>query len=134
MKTRKRRRLGPQIPMSAMSDIAMLLLIFFVVTTVFLVQRSIHAELPAVTSEEEQASEDLVTVLLESEIVYLDDERISLDELSYYLSLKLAGKVEAQDRAVILDARDDVSTQRFVDACSAIELAGGIPTIMKVED
>jgi len=134
MKTRKRKRLGPQIPMSAMSDIAMLLLIFFVVTTQFLVQRAIQAELPAVTSEKDEASEDLVTVLLESEIVYLDDERISLDELSYYLSLKLADKVEVQERAVILDARDDVSTQRFVDACSAIELAGGIPTIMKVED
>lgn len=120
--------------MSAMSDIAMLLLIFFVVTTQFLVQRSIQAELPAITSEKDDASEDLITVVVEAESVFLDEERIQMDELTYLLSMRLANKVETQERAVILDANDDVPTQRFVDACSAIELSGGIPVIMKVED
>lgn len=120
--------------MSAMSDIAMLLLIFFVVTTQFLVQRSIKAELPAVTAEEDEASDEMITVLVEPEGVYLDDERIRMDELTYLLAMKLESKVDAQDRAIILDAHDDVPTQSFVDACAAIELAGGIPVIMKVED
>lgn len=134
MKVRKTRDRQPQIPLSAMSDIALLLLIFFVVTTEFLVQRSVKAELPAITPEKEKASEDLIQVVVESGCVYLDDERLQLEDLAPFLAAKLADKVEEQDRAVILDAKADVLYDRVARAANEIKRAGGIITIMKVED
>jgi len=122
------------MPLSALSDIALLLLIFFIVTTEFMVQRSIRAELPAITPDKEEASEDLITVVVQSDCVYLDEERLTMSELAPYLAAKLADRVTVEERAVIVDARAEVRYERFVQAVNQIKRAGGIVTIMKVED
>jgi len=122
------------MPLSALSDIALLLLIFFIVTTEFMVQRSIRAELPAITPDKEEASEDLITVVVQPDCVYLDEERLAMSELAPYLAAKLADRVTAEERAVIVDARAEVRYERFVQAVNQIKRAGGIVTIMKVED
>ena len=134
MKTRHSRRHTPQIPLSAMSDIALLLLIFFVLTTHFIVQRAIKAELPAITEEKQQASEDLITVVVKDDFVYLDEERIKIDELAPFLAAKLVGKTDPEDRAVILDGDEDVRYERIAWAANEIKRAGGIVTMMKVEE
>jgi len=117
-----------------MSDIALLLLIFFVLTTQFLVQKSIKAELPSVTPDKAKASEDLITVVLEAETVFLDEERVTMEQLAPFLAAKLAGKTEPEDRAVILDGAASVRYERMVWAANEIKRAGGIITMMKVED
>lgn len=134
MKIRRTRRQGPEVPLASMSDIAMLLLIFFVVTTQFLVQRSIRSELPSITPDKEKASKDLITVTVESQFVYLDEERIKLDDLAAFLARKLADRTTPEDRAVVLDARPHVRYERVAFAANEIKRAGGIITIMKLED
>lgn len=134
MKVQRTRKSSPQIPLCAMSDIALLLLIFFVVTTEFIVQRSIRPELPSVTPEKEEASENLIQVVVEENCVYLDEERMTMQDLVPFLAAKLADKVEPQERAVIVDAKASVWYERVVRAANEIKRAGGIITMMKVED
>ncbi len=117
-----------------MSDIALLLLIFFVLTTEFIVQRSLPTELPAITKEKEEASEDLITVVVRDDFIYLDDERIKIDEIAPFLASKLADRTTPEDRAVILDGHAKVRYERIVKAANEIRRAGGIVTIMKVEE
>jgi biopolymer transport protein ExbD len=117
-----------------MSDIALLLLIFFVLTTQFIVQRSLQAELPAITPNKEEASEDLITVVVKDDFVYLDEERIDLEELAPFLAAKLVDRTEPEDRAVILDGDAQVRYERMVLAANEIKRAGGIITVMKVEE
>ena len=118
----------------SLSDIAMLLLIFFIISTEFLVQRTLPAELPAITPAKEEASENLVTVVVAEDYVYLDEERIRLEQLAPFLSAKLASKAKPQDRAVVLDGRADVSWERVVDAADQVRRAGGVVVMMKVEE
>lgn len=134
MKVRRKKRSAPEMPTSALSDIALLLLIFFIVTTEFLVQRSIQPELPAITPDQEEASEDLITVVVAENHLYLDEERINMSDLAPYLAAKLSDRVSREERAVVLDARQSVRYQRVVDAASQIEQAGGVITLMQVEE
>jgi len=124
----------PGVPLASMSDIAMLLLIFFVLATQFLVQRKLNAELPSVTPDKEKASEKNITVLVEDEWIFLDEERLKLDQLAPFLSAKLADKTKPEDRVVIVDGKPDVRYERVVWAINEVKRAGGIPTMMKVED
>jgi biopolymer transport protein ExbD len=117
-----------------MSDIALLLLIFFVLTTQFIVQRSLTAELPAITPDKQEAAEDLITVVVKEDFVYLDEERIQMDELAPYLAQKLADRTEPGKRAVVLDGDAAVRYERIAIAANEIKRAGGIVTIMKVEE
>jgi biopolymer transport protein ExbD len=134
MKVHRSKRLPPTVPLSSISDIALLLLIFFVLTTEFVVRKSIRAELPSVTREKEKASEDLIQVVVEEDAVYLDAERLPMSDLAPFLAAKLANKTKPEDRAVILDAKSAVRYERVVQAANEIKRAGGIITIMKVED
>ena len=133
MKVPKRTRRGPEIPLASMSDLAMLLLIFFIVTTQFLIQRAIQAELPSITHEKKETDE-MITVVVEVETVYLDEERMKLEDLAHNLATKLADKVTPEDRAVIVDATETVRWERVATAVNEVKRAGGIPTMMKVED
>ena len=134
MKVRRKKRSAPEMPTSALSDIALLLLIFFIVTTEFLVQRSIPAELPAITPDQKEASEDLITVVVAEDFLYLDEERIHMGELAPYLAAKLTNRVSREERAVVLDARASVRYQRVVEAAGQIKKAGGVITMMEVEE
>ncbi len=117
-----------------MSDIALLLLIFFVLTTEFIVQRSLPTELPSITKEKEEASEDLITVVVHDDFLYLNEERIKLNNLAPFLAAKLADRAKPEDRAVILDGKAAVRYERIVQAANEIKRAGGIVTMMKVEE
>ncbi|MBS3762975.1 MAG: biopolymer transporter ExbD [Planctomycetes bacterium] len=134
MKVRRKDREAPEIPTAALSDIALLLLIFFIVTTEFLVQQTLPAELPAITPEKEEATEDPITVVVAKDFVYLNEERIELDQLASFLAARLAGKVKREERAVVIDGRTDVPYHRVAKAVNEVTRAGGIPTIMKVEE
>ena len=112
----------------------MLLLIFFVLTAQFVVQRSLRSELPAVTPDKKEASEDLITVLVKSDCVYLGEERITLEELAPFLAAKLAGRPLPEDRAVLLDGEPTVRYELVARAANEIKRAGGIVTMMKVEE
>lgn len=137
MKARRTKKRPPQIPLSAMSDIAMLLLIFFIVTTSFLVQRRMEVELPSITPEEVDQKDTLITVYVKDEAVMLDlgggEERIEMEELAPYLAAKLVDRTRMEDRAVILDGDAAVPYERIARAANEIKRGGGIITMMQLE-
>jgi len=121
-----------------MSDIALLLLIFFVVTTQFLIQRSMDVELPSVTPEKEQATKDLLRVYVKKDRVLLDlgqgEEEVRMEQLAPFLAAKLLDRPGEEDRAVILDGDGDVRYERVAWAANEIKRAGGLVTMMQVEE
>ena len=131
---RRKKRPLPEMPTSALSDIALLLLIFFIVTTEFVVQKSLQPELPAITPDKEEASEELITVVVAEDFVYLDEERIKMADLAPFLAQKLAGKVTQEERAVVVDGRTEIPYGRVATAVNEIKRAGGVPVMMEVEE
>ena len=86
------------------------------------------------TTDQDEVSDKLIQVLVQNDCVYLDEERMTLPDLAPYLAARLADRVTSQERAVVLDADASVRYERVVHVANEIKRAGGIITIMKVEE
>jgi biopolymer transport protein ExbD len=62
---RKKQRVSGEIPTSSMADIAFLLLIFFLVTTVFDEERGLPIVLPEAESEQEVSQKNILHLLIQ---------------------------------------------------------------------
>lgn len=126
-----------EIPMAAMPDIAFLLLVFFMVSTTFLVTRTLDVELPAYSSERQRKTETHVNVALSSDSVRVDyaDETVRLElwELEGYVRDALASAKSDSEKVVMLEVQDECSYQRVVDAFDAIQTAGGFVSLVEPE-
>ena len=129
---------GGEIPMAAMPDIAFLLLIFFMVSTTFLVTRKMNVELPSY--EGEASGEKIVHVnvhlgatTLQAE--YGDETRdLKLPGLQRYIAGALRTAESQNEKVVLLDVRGDCPYQRVVDTFDAIRAAGGYVSLVEVEE
>lgn len=104
MKIKERKKVKAQIPTASMSDIAFLLIIFFMLTTVFRKEIGLRVELPrAYTTERLLKSRDLVNI-------YIDKQgRISLND-----NIVTPDKVKAIMRVILLE-NPAIVTQLKVD-------------------
>ncbi len=82
---------GPEIPMCSMADIAFLLIIFFMVTTVFMVERGIHVTLPSAVSTKKLPKKNITHIWISSEgAISIDDNIVKSDYLSSIMTRKVA--------------------------------------------
>jgi len=123
------------IPMAAMPDIAFLLLIFFMVSTTFLVSQSLEVELPAYSQEQRKERAKRVTVSLAEDSLRVkygtEGQNIEMWELEGYVRNALASAEDASERVVLLDVHDDCPYDRVVETFDAIRSAGGYVSLVE---
>ena len=128
---RKRKRVGIRIDMTPMVDVAFLLLIFFMVTTVFRRPLAMEVNIPEPGAKVEVPASNVMTVYLtkEGDLVYDVGQRgitpagwdelqdILLLELEYNPELIVLVKVDRNARyekmVDMLDTLDEARVQRF---------------------
>ncbi len=125
------------IPMAAMPDIAFLLLMFFMVSTTFLVARSVDVELPAYSKERPKEQKQYITLFLAADSLQMDyrgeKEKLELWELEGRVSAALAYVDDDSARVVVFDVDDDCPLQRLIDAFDAVRRAEGYVTLVEPE-
>jgi len=94
----------PKIDMTPMVDVVFLLLIFFMISTTFVENPGISIDLPDSASEVSQ-SEPRETKLFvdQAGVLYLDQTRVTLDELPEKLGTILSGQSEAGSFVLMAD-------------------------------
>ncbi|MDX1681578.1 MAG: biopolymer transporter ExbD [Phycisphaeraceae bacterium] len=133
---RERRKDGDtNIPVEGFSDIAFLLIIFFILTTTLQQPQGFLAELPAGEQSQEQTEqEDTPTVQLHENGITFQDKPITLPALRQKLKdLELADREEGE-RVVLLEASGEVGYELYYQAMAAITEAGGAVGIVREED
>ncbi len=92
MKIARRSRFKVEIPTASTSDIAFLLILFFMVSTVFRTEQGIHINLPKAKSTERiRLRRNTVNVWVDNDgFITVQDKRISLAQLGYFLQNQLA--------------------------------------------
>ncbi|MBN2053868.1 biopolymer transporter ExbD [bacterium] len=95
MKFRTKAKVNSEIPTSSMSDIAFLLIIFFMVTTAFAARKGIDFRLPKQDSQEDvvETTDGINAVhihILESGRLMIDQRPANLADIQPYLMPKLA--------------------------------------------
>lgn len=81
MKFREIRRVQAHPGMTAMIDIVFLLLLFFVLSSTFVVQPGIKVNLPQTVSEEQPARKDLILIIARDKRIFLNNQQVHFEAL-----------------------------------------------------
>ncbi len=104
-----------------MTDIVFLLLIFFMLSSSFLIEPGIKLKLPKTQTAEIQAEKKLTVSINRNSKIFLNDREIKLEELEDELRVQLALEKE---RLLIIRADKEVSHGLVVDIMDIAKLAG----------
>jgi biopolymer transport protein ExbD len=124
--------------LTSFSDIANLLIIFFILTTSLARPFGRQMEMPssAKPPEEEKQKNDTPTVNLSADRITISEEgkegrELTMDELRAELWKRNFPSRSEKDRAVVLETSDDVTYDRYYKVASAIAAAGGVIAILE---
>ncbi len=104
---------------SSLTDIVMLLLIFFLITSQFVIQTGVKVKLPSSKTNEQSAPSKLIVTLTSSGVIYAGNEEVSIDELPIKLS---AIKGTSNESNLIIRADKTVAIDlviKVIDAAKA---------------
>ncbi len=139
MSIRKKYRAEPHLDMGPFSDVAFLLIIFFIVTTTLVRPMGRLIDIPSATSDKKEAeSKNLTVTVMVDKMLFGRDEasqqQTSLPAFRTELAtMKLAGKAE-KDRMIVVNLEDDVPYESFYEIVTAISQADGIVTLVEEEE
>jgi biopolymer transport protein ExbD len=131
---RRKEKSDLAIPTDSVSDIAFLLIIFFILTTTLSKLSGFTAELPSADASQKQAAAtDTKTpgVQIAGGKLLFNEQEVSLDTLRDRLLDLQLGKKEGQEKVVMLEAAGKVDYQSYYEAMAAISAAGGVVAIVE---
>jgi biopolymer transport protein ExbD len=106
-KIKKKAKASTEIPNASMSDIAFLLLIFFMVSTVFVKERGLKIIMPQAEEIEKIPRNNAATIYVDrSGNISIDDMIVEIPQVSYYMQKK-----KGENFNVIAAFRTDKDTQ-----------------------
>lgn len=131
----RRNKLLVEPPAGASSDIAFILIVFFLVCASVQPEQGRPQEIPK-TEEEPDKKEQSQNpeVELTRTVVILNGDPVADKTFQPRLSALLARKDKPEDKVVMLKSRKDVSYERWISFMSQIEKAGGIVTLQLEEE
>jgi len=133
---RRREQCELEIPTDSVSDIAFLLIIFFILTTTLNKLSGFTAELPSAAANQQQAKSDAKTptVQLANGKLLFDEREVSMAALrERLLDLRLANR-QGEERIVMLEAAGQVDYQTYYEVMAAISAAGGVVAIVEEDE
>jgi len=121
MQFRRPRSLSTRLDATPMADTVFLLLIFFMLSTSFVVQPGIQVRLPKAITSEIQLKKDLMLTITAENILFLNEQPITLEELGEALQAAFA---QRKDRVLIIKADQEVKHGLVVYAMDIAKLNG----------
>lgn len=139
MKRLGKKKTGDISPdLTSFSDIANLLIIFFILTTSLARPFGRQMDMPssAKPPEEQKEQSDTPTVNLSADRITISENgkegrELTMDQLRTELWKKNFPARSEKDRAVVLETADDVKYERYYQVATAIAAAGGVIAILE---
>lgn len=126
-----RRREAEELPVSSFSDIAFLLIIFFILVTSLEQFAGFEANIPSGEKSEQTQTDEMPTIKLHNGIINYNENVLSIEELRGQLTaMNLREKAEDK-RIVLLEASGQVPYQPYYEVMAAISAAGGVVGIVQ---
>ena len=106
---------------SSLTDIVLQLLIFFLLSSSFVMQTGIKVQLPKAEAAESQSGRNIIITLTDTGTLYLNGDQVTLSTLGS----KLMGFVgREKDQVVVIKADKTVSLQRTVEVIDIAKAVG----------
>ena len=126
----KRTSLLVEPPASATSDIAFILIVFFLVCASVEPDKGRAQTLPRSEPEKEKEKQSqTLEVELTRNAVILNGNPMTPERFSESIALKLADKARDEDKIVAVKSRKEVAYSHWMDITGIIEDAGGVITL-----
>ncbi len=131
----RRRAKADDVPVSSFSDIAFLLIIFFILVTSLEQFAGFKAALPAGEQSTQEAEEEMPTVKMHDGRITMNEDTVTIEQLHERLkAMNLAERETDEERIVIIEATGRVEYQVYFEVMAAISHAGGVIAIIKEGD
>lgn len=124
-KQEKKHRSGT-IPTDSFSDIAFLLIVYFLVATTLVKVKSITADLPAGEKSTQAQADKTPIINLRGTEVFFNDKSVKMPELNERLAALELAKQEGQKRIILLESTKGTPYETYFQALAAISANGGI--------
>jgi len=102
-------------------DIALVVLIIFIITATLIVSRSIPVDLPKASTGEEVGNPVAITITKTGDIFFEGKKVTNLDELRIKI---VAAREEKKDVRAVISADKDITHGKFVSVVNVIRKAG----------
>lgn len=87
----KQKKENPQIPTCSMADISFLLIIFFMLTTVFIVERGIYVTLPLAKATKKLPKKNIAHIWVSKEgVISIDDNIVKTEHIGSIMARKVS--------------------------------------------
>jgi biopolymer transport protein ExbD len=130
---RKKKYRDITIPTDSFSDIAFLLIIYFLVATSLVKIKSISADLPAGEKSTSPQSDKTPTINLRGSEIFFNDKPLDLEALNARLAALDLAKLEPDKRVVLLESAAGTPYQNYFQALAAISANGGVVALVEDE-
>jgi biopolymer transport protein ExbD len=131
-KQEKKHRSGT-IPTDSFSDIAFLLIVYFLVATTLVKVKTITADLPAGEKSTQTQSEKTPIINLRGAEVFFNDKPMKMDELNQRLAALDLPSQEGEKRVIMLESAIGTPYDNYFQALAAISANGGVVAIVEDE-
>jgi len=122
MKLQAERKLLDTFSFSSLTDIVFLLLIFFLLSSSFIIQPGIRVKLPKAEASEEILEKSITVIIAKNSLYYLNDIQVPITELGARLNSLIK---ENPSEIVIIKADEEEPISRLVkvmDICTQVGL------------
>lgn len=126
----KKHRTG-EIPTGSFSDIAFLLIIYFLVATTLVKVKSITADLPSGEKSSQAQSDKTPTIQLRGGQIMFNDKKMDLAELNDRLAALDLAEQEGQKRVILLESAKGTPYNDYFQALAAISANGGVVALVE---
>ena len=133
MKIRRKKRQESEVDVSSFSDVAFLLIIFFILTTTFKLIGGQELNIPSGEDGDSEEQKQLTISLTGKEIFYGEDSKSSLTlrQLRVQLADEQLSTKKEEQRMVVLESDENVVYQRYYNVMLAIRDADGIVALVE---
>jgi biopolymer transport protein ExbD len=132
--TRRQQRREREIDVGAFSDIAFLLIIYFMVATTLVKVKSVEAEMPSgETTQQANQEDDTPTVTLVNGEFLFNDKPVALENLNERLAALNLKEKQGDARVILLECTSDTPYDLYFKALAAIAANGGVAAMIEEE-
>lgn len=124
------KRIRTHLDIAPLIDIVFLLLVFFMLTSNFLMSRGIQITLPSSSTSEDQEPKMCRVFITDENEIFLNDTETDLDGLSEKLRIRLE---EERESIVILESDEKVNLGFVITVMDAIREAGAIDVVIATD-
>jgi len=128
--SKEKSKLMANINVTPLVDVALVLLIIFMVTTPLMMQESFKIKLPEATTAEPQVEQTTTVTVAPGNIIYLNKAEVSLDDLGGLLASRMAS---SPDKTVVIKADRSVLHGFVVKVLDTAKEAGALKLAIATE-